>query len=135
MVYGGLDAYGFHALELLQCMVERRQNGETGIAAVHCLEGKEVWEAGKRGVWSRELAAAAEEHIEPRTPGRMEDNCENPTLFLLEYADGLRAAYTAARRNRTGLKLGPKECGGREGAGLLFPALPQLARQVDPESE
>ena len=47
---------------------------------------------GKRGVWSRELAAAAEEHIESRTPGRMEDNCENPVLFFLEYADGLRAA-------------------------------------------
>jgi len=43
-------------------------------------------------VWSRELAAAAEEHIESRTPGRMEDNCENPVLFPLEYADGLRAA-------------------------------------------
>ena len=43
-------------------------------------------------MWSRELAAAAEEHIESRTPGRMEDNCENPVLFLLEYADGLRAA-------------------------------------------
>ena len=50
-------------------MVERRQNGETGIVAVHCLEGKEVWGLGKRGVWSRELAAA-EEHIESRTPGR-----------------------------------------------------------------
>ena len=42
MAYGGVDAYGFHALELLQCMVERRRNGETGIVAVHCLEGKEV---------------------------------------------------------------------------------------------
>ena len=92
MAYGGLDAYGFHALELLQCMVERRRNGETGIVAVQCLEGQEVWEAEKQGLWSRELAAAAEEHIKPRTPGRMEDNCENPALFLLEYADGLRAA-------------------------------------------
>jgi hypothetical protein len=92
MAYGGLDAYGFHALELLQCMVERRRNGETGIVAVQCLEGQEVWEAEKQGLWSRELAAAAEEHIKPRAPGRMEDNCENPALFLLEYADGLRAA-------------------------------------------
>ena len=92
MAYGGLDAYGFHALELLQCMVERRRNGETGIVAVQCPEGQEVWEAEKQGLWSRELAAAAEEHIKPRAPGRMEDNCENPALFLLEYADGLRAA-------------------------------------------
>ena len=92
MAYGGLDSYGFHDLELLQCMAERRQNGETGIVAVQCLEGKQVWEAREKGLWSGELAAAAEEHIEPREPGRMEDNCKNPAVFLLEYADGLRGA-------------------------------------------
>ena len=42
MAYGGMDAYGFHVIELLQCMVERKQNGQTGIVAVHYLEGKEV---------------------------------------------------------------------------------------------
>ena len=92
MAYGGLESYGYHALELLQCMVERRRGGEKGIAAVQCLEGPEVWKAAERGLWSRELAAAAEEHIEPKKEGRMEDNCPNPALFLLEYADGLRTA-------------------------------------------
>jgi len=51
----GLDSYGLHALEVLQCMIERRTGGETGIAAVQCLEGKEVWVAGDDGMWSREL--------------------------------------------------------------------------------
>ncbi|MEE3233109.1 MAG: hypothetical protein VX294_03005 [Candidatus Latescibacterota bacterium] len=92
IAYGGLDAYGFHALELLQCMIERRKGGETGIARVQCIEGDKVWEAERKGWWSRELATAAEENIGPKTPGRMEDNCDNPVLFLLEYADGLRAA-------------------------------------------
>src|SRR5262249_48538046 len=41
--YGDLDAYGFHALETLQCMVERRRGGETGVAAVRCVSSKEVW--------------------------------------------------------------------------------------------
>ncbi|MBT4502212.1 MAG: hypothetical protein HOC74_31050, partial [Gemmatimonadetes bacterium] len=63
MAYGGLESYGYHALELLQCMVERRRGGEKGIAAVQCLEGPEVWKAAEQGLWSRELAAAAEEHI------------------------------------------------------------------------
>jgi hypothetical protein len=88
----GLDSYGFHALESLQCMTERRNGGETGVSAVHCLEGNAVWEAGEKGLWSRELAAAADARIALKKPGRMEDNCENPILFLLEYVDGFKAA-------------------------------------------
>jgi hypothetical protein len=49
MAYGGLDAYGFHALELLQCMVERRRNGETGIVAVQCLRRARSMGGGKAG--------------------------------------------------------------------------------------
>ena len=62
VAYGGLDSYGFHALETLQCMVERRKGNEPGIAAVQCLEGDAVWEAGDKAIWSRELAEAAEAH-------------------------------------------------------------------------
>ena len=29
--YGPFEGYGFHALEGLQCMVERRKGGETGV--------------------------------------------------------------------------------------------------------
>src|SRR5947199_1356081 len=40
---GGSDAMDFHALEGLQCMVERRRGGETGVKAVQLLEGDAVW--------------------------------------------------------------------------------------------
>ena len=40
-------ADGSHTLEVLQCMVERRAGGETGVSAVTYLSGDPVWKAGK----------------------------------------------------------------------------------------
>jgi hypothetical protein len=90
--YGGRESYGFHALETLQCMMERRRGGETGVAAVQHLAGPAVWEAGRAGRWSRELAEAACAAIENRPEGSMEERCREPEAFLIEYRDGLRAA-------------------------------------------
>jgi hypothetical protein len=90
--FSGLDIYGFHTLEALQCMVERRRGGETGVVAVTCLEGEAVWQAAKDGLWSYELAEAACACIENKPEGRMEDHCANPALFLVEYRDGLKGA-------------------------------------------
>ena len=90
--FSGLDIYGYHTLEGLQCMVERRSGGETGVAAVTCLEGEAVWQAAEKGVWSRELAEAACACIGDKPEGRMEDHCCNPVLFLVEYRDGLKGA-------------------------------------------
>src|SRR6202007_1816200 len=48
---GGSDPMDFHALEALQCMVERRRGGETGVKAVQLIEGEGVWKAGEQGRW------------------------------------------------------------------------------------
>lgn len=90
--FSGLDIYGFHTLEVLQCMVERRAGGETGVAAVTCREGEEVWDLARSGAWWRELAGAACAAIEDRPAGPMEAHCRNPALFDIEYADGLKGA-------------------------------------------
>jgi hypothetical protein len=101
---GELEIYGIHALEALQCMVERRTRGQQGVKAVTCLQGDAVWKAGDKGVWSWELL----EHALGRTPslnvGDIRDNCRHylpprswprfarlPTAFLIEYRDGLKA--------------------------------------------
>ena len=90
--FSGLEIYGFHTLEVLQCMVERRAGGETGVAAVTCLEGDDVWQAAEDGRWSRELAEAACAAIENKPAGAIEDHCSKPAIALIEYRDGLRGA-------------------------------------------
>jgi hypothetical protein len=87
--YGGLESYGFHALETLQCMVERRRGSESGIAAVRCLKGPAYWEARRAGAWRRDLEEAALATLSLVPPG--EDDLPEPAAFQLEYRDGLRA--------------------------------------------
>jgi hypothetical protein len=90
--YGGLDAYGFHTLESLQCMVERRKGGETGIRSVEWLDGPAVWKwRDGAGSWSVPLLKAAFASAPSVKPGRMEDNVKTPAAFLIEYNDGLKA--------------------------------------------
>jgi hypothetical protein len=120
----GLDSYGFHALETLQCMVERRPGGETGIMAVQCIEGEAVWAAGRDGAWSQELAEAAVDSVEPKAAGRMEDNCANPTAFLVEYLDGFRAATLLLPGHLRGFGYGARIGGDISATGLN--------RQADP---
>lgn len=89
--YGGLEAYGFHALETLQCMVERRRGGESGVVAVQCIEKEAVWEAMHAGRFSRELLAAALSRNDPPIDGDFEKRCPEPTAWFIEYADGFKA--------------------------------------------
>ena len=49
--FSGLEIYGFHTLEVLQCMVERRRGGETGLVSIQALRGNAVWKAMKAGSW------------------------------------------------------------------------------------
>lgn len=97
--YGPIEVYGFHALETLQTMLERRKGGETGLKAVTCLVGKEVWNAGDAGLWSWDLLEAALGRSETLNPGDIRRNVGLPigtmpampaTAFLLEYRDGTR---------------------------------------------
>lgn len=91
--WSDLDAYGFHALETLQCMVERRRGGETGVAAVECLEGDAVWKwRDGPGRWSAPLLEAALARAAKARRGPPEKNTPRPAVFRLQYRDGLQAA-------------------------------------------
>jgi len=90
--YGGKESYGFHALESLQCMVERRHGGESGIQAVRCLEGPAVWEWSGANPWAARLLDAALARCPDKKPGSTRDTVREPVLFVLEYRDGLQGA-------------------------------------------
>jgi hypothetical protein len=89
--YHTLDAYGFHALEMLQAVVERRRGGETGIKAVQCLTGEDVW---KTGLYDPALLAAAfrRQTGAPELDEKTKRSVKEPILFRVEYADGLKAS-------------------------------------------
>jgi hypothetical protein len=101
---GELEIYGIHALEALQCMVERRTKGQQGVKSVEYLEGDAVWKAGDAGRWSWDLLEAALGRSQTRNVGDPRVNCTHfqspaawgfnlpsPRAFLIEYRDGLKA--------------------------------------------
>lgn len=101
---GELEIYGIHALETLQCMVERRRPADQGVTAVTALEGEAVWKAGDDGVWSWELLEHALGRSASRNAGDIRANCKRfprsptwdffkkgPIAFLIEYRDGLKS--------------------------------------------
>ena len=102
---GGSDAMDYHALEAMQCMIERRRGGETGVAAVQLIEGDEVWKAGEDGRWSKRLLEAALSRSDSPKGLTLEDGrtqdllgsgeiqklVEEPAAYLIAFRDGLRA--------------------------------------------
>lgn len=80
----------FHVAEVLQCMVERRKGGETGIASVQGLTGNAVWQAIDRGDISAELVHAGVESVQNRREGDMRKIVSNPRAFIAKYNDGTK---------------------------------------------
>ncbi len=93
IAYGPIERYGFHALEALQCMVERRRGGETGVRSVRCLSGKAVWESSSAGTWWHphlDALRAARLAVHPNS--KPADAGDDDDLFLIQYSDGLKGA-------------------------------------------
>jgi len=77
--YGGVDSYDFHALETIQCVVERRAGGETGVKWIEAYRGEKFWDALRAGRWSRRLMEAALCRSHTLTPARPGFNDLLPT--------------------------------------------------------
>jgi hypothetical protein len=93
--YGPFEGYGFHALEGLQCMVERRKGGETGVKAVTCLQGEAMWEAIDKLPNSKGVLEAGLKIVPAHATGdprKLTVKDKEAGVFLIEYRDGLTAA-------------------------------------------
>ncbi len=106
VAYGSKDIYDFHAIETLQCMMERRKGGEAGIASVLALEGEELWKrvgSGElpSGGWDPKLFEAclsrsqtlnqpeSFSHRYP-TPAQIREWGKEARAYFFEYVDGTR---------------------------------------------
>lgn len=104
---GSIDSYDFHALEVIQCMAERRRGGETGVVAMQALRGDAVWKAMDVGNWagggwdsklfeaclSRSQTLAQPETYSHRYPttAQIRQWVKDPVAYRFEYADGVKA--------------------------------------------
>jgi hypothetical protein len=90
--YGGTEAYGFHSLEGLQAFAERRAGGESGVAAVTGLTGEAAVRAVNDGTVDAQLLEAALGAFDLDGVAREEAKQSVKDVFVVEYADGLRAS-------------------------------------------
>jgi hypothetical protein len=104
---GRVDSYDFHALEVIQCMAERRKGGETGVAAMHARRGEPVWKAMAAGSWkaggwdpalfeaclcrSQTLAQAPTYSHRYPTAKQLRAWVKAPVAYRYEHADSLKA--------------------------------------------
>ena len=116
---GGIDGYDIHSLEAMQCLVERRRGGETGVVWIEALRGKRFWEAYDSGSWeaggwdphlfeaclcrslSLQQADPTRRHKYPtreevewlvHRPDKPHPERRIPVAYRFQYADGLRAS-------------------------------------------
>jgi len=87
---GPSEIYFFHALEALQCMLERREGGESGVESVVGLRGDAVWQAADDGHWSWDLLNAALGRNPSLNPGDVRGIVRKPEALLIKYVDGTR---------------------------------------------
>ncbi len=99
--YGGMTSYDFHGLETIQCMVERRKGGETGVEWIQTYRGPAFWKAHQDGVWSQALFKAALSRSSTLRPGdptftdifpnieQMKAMVPDPVAYQYQHRDGL----------------------------------------------
>lgn len=98
--YHLLDVYGFHSLEVLQALAERRAGGETGIRRVQAFAADQMWQTIDDGVCDQAVLDAAigmlTERRWEKTKKTFREATRGGSLVVIDYNDGLRACLLTA---------------------------------------
>lgn len=95
--YGGGESYGFHALETLQCMVERRRGGEVGVRAVKAHKGEDLMALVENAAWRPLLDAALKTSGDDRNGQWVQRLAKkSAAAYELQYVDGFSAVVLMA---------------------------------------
>lgn len=97
IVLGGAEDEGaiFHAIDVLQCFVERRKGGETGIKSVQSIRGPETWKWVERNPWAAKLIDTVAKNFNLKASHFQENARAN--VCIVEYNDGTKAAVISGR--------------------------------------
>ena len=130
---GAAEIYFIHGLEVLQCMLERRKGGETGVKSVACLQGDAVWKAVDAGRIDWQLVEEAVGRCPSANVGPIRENVTRPMAILVEYRDGTRGAVLNLIEATSEFGFAAKVRGRKEPLSCCFhlPA-PPGARFFDP---
>lgn len=93
------EHFAKHSLEALQCQLERRAGGETGVAAVTCFAGADIWAKFDQRSGPKSALESTLSRL-PQTKGGdyRAATAANPqsAVISIEYADGTHAAVFQA---------------------------------------
>lgn len=136
VAFGPTDIYDFHALEMMQCMLERRRGSETGVVAMQALRGEAVWNCLAKSDWSQggcepQLfeACLSRSHTlkQPEsyshrypTPDQMREWVADPVAYRFEYGDGTKATMLLMNGLVADFTFAARLQGGAEPLSTLF---------------
>lgn len=98
IVVGGAPDEGgiFHCIDVLQCFVERRKGGETGVKSVQSIRGgTETWKWVANNPWASKLLDSVGAKFNLKQGAFQEDTRSN--VCIVEYNDGTKGAVIGGR--------------------------------------
>lgn len=89
--YSGLDIYGIHTLEFLQCILERRAGAESGVRSVQAVPTSQIGRLLAEGIIDGNLMDQGLAVTNTDRAAVLQSPPADGAVFLIEYKDGLMA--------------------------------------------